>query len=142
MCCRSESRLRPTETVPVHGRGPMVNRYWVNWYPSERELSSNQQRPTRMVHRRWRLHLSEAFSAGYELASRCRWSGIYMIWSLEEYAELDLSTNGSLLSRKQRWPHTTRVIELLVESICFPLKSEYGRINYTLEGIKQKIPPP
>ena len=28
---------------------------------------------------------------GYELASGCRWSGTYMVWSLEEFADIDLS---------------------------------------------------
>ena len=28
--------------------------------------------------------------AGYELSSGCRWSGIYMVWSLEEFIDIDL----------------------------------------------------
>ena len=34
-----------------------------------------------------------------------------------------------------------KVIELLGAGICFPLKSEYDRVNYTLEGIRQSSPP-
>ena len=48
--------------------------------------------------------------AGYELSSGCRWSGIYMVWSLEEYVDIDLSSKSSLLARKQRKPHKTKAI--------------------------------
>ena len=52
--------------------------------------------------------------AGYELASGCRWSGIYMVLSLAEYASIDLS---SMLARKQVNPHITNVVELPDEGI-------------------------
>ena len=33
--------------------------------------------------------------AGYELSSGCRCSGIYMVWSLEEFVDIDLSSKSS-----------------------------------------------
>ena len=35
--------------------------------------------------------------AGYELSSGCRWSGIYMVWSLEEFVDIDLSAKKQLI---------------------------------------------
>ena len=35
--------------------------------------------------------------AGYEMAPGCKWSGIYMVWTLEEFADMDLSTKSSIL---------------------------------------------
>ena len=32
------------------------------------------------------------------------------------------------------------MVELLDEGICFPLKGEYDRVNYTLEGLRQSTP--
>ena len=62
--------------------------------------------------------------AGYELASGCRWSGIYMVWSLEAFVDIVLSSKSCMLARKQRKPHKTKAVEFLEEGICFPLKSE------------------
>ena len=64
-----------------------------------------------------------------------------MVWTLEEFADLDLSTQSSILSRRSRRPHKTKVVVLLDEGICFPLKAEYNRVNYTLDGISQSTPP-
>ena len=64
-----------------------------------------------------------------------------MVWTLEEFADLDLSTQSSILSRRSRRPHKTKVVVLLDEGICFPLKAEYNRVNYTLDGIWQSTPP-
>ncbi len=65
-----------------------------------------------------------------------------MTWSLEEFADMDFSTQSSLLAWKQRRLHNTKVTELLEEGICFLLKSEYERVQYTLEGVRQNNPPP
>ena len=64
-----------------------------------------------------------------------------MVWTLAEFADIDLSTKRSTLSRRSRRPHKTKDVNLLDEGICFPLKSEYDRVNYTLEGIRQSTPP-
>ena len=81
--------------------------------PSEtKRVSTLKMEPTAMT---------VAF-AGYELASGCRWSGIYMVWSLEESTSMDFSGKSSMLSRKQRKPHKTKVVELPDEGIPFPLE--------------------
>ena len=36
--------------------------------------------------------------AGYELSYGCRWSGIYMVWSLEEFVDIDLSSKSSVFA--------------------------------------------
>ena len=46
--------------------------------------------------------------AGYELNPGCRWSGIYMVWSLDDFVDIGLLTKGSTLSRKMRRPHKNR----------------------------------
>ena len=40
--------------------------------------------------------------AGYELSSGCRWSGIYMVWSLEEFVGIDLSSKKVVCWRGSR----------------------------------------
>ena len=48
---------------------------------------------------------------------------------------------SSTLAREQRQPHKTKAIELLDEGMRFPLKSEYDRVNFMLEGLRQTSPP-
>ena len=64
-----------------------------------------------------------------------------MVWSLEEFVDIDLSSKSSLLARNQRKPHKTKAIEMPKEGIVFPLKSEYDIANSTLEGLRQTSPP-
>ena len=63
--------------------------------------------------------------AGYDLALGCRLHGIYVVWSIEEFIDSDLSSTSCVLARKQIMPHITKAIELPEEGMCFPLKSEY-----------------
>ena len=35
--------------------------------------------------------------------------------------------------------HMTKVVDLLDNGMRFPLKSEYDRVNFTLEGIRRNI---
>ena len=37
---------------------------------------------------------------GYELVHDCKRTGVYQVWSLQEFANLDLSVNLSQLARK------------------------------------------
>ena len=37
---------------------------------------------------------------GYELVHGCKRTGVYQVWSLQEFANLDLSVNLSQLARK------------------------------------------
>ena len=64
-----------------------------------------------------------------------------MVWTLYEFADVDLSTKSSSLSSHSRRPHKTKGVSLPDGGICFPLKSEYDRVNYTLEGMRQSTPP-
>ena len=64
-----------------------------------------------------------------------------MVWFLEEFVDIDLSSKSSLLARNQRKPHKTKAVEMLEEGMCFPLKSEYDHANSTLEGLRQTSPP-
>ena len=60
-----------------------------------------------------------------------------MVWSLDEFIQTDLSVKESGLSRRQRKPHKIKAIDLLAEGIVFPPKSEYDRINHSLEGVRE-----
>ena len=57
------------------------------------------------------------------------------------FADMDLSTKSPSLPRWHCRPHNTKVFELLEEGMGFPLKSEYDRANFMLEGIRRNIPP-
>ena len=62
-------------------------------------------------------------------------------WSLEEFVYIDLSSKSCMLTRKQRKPHKTMAVQMIEEGICFPFKSEYDRVNFSLEGRRQTSPP-
>ena len=57
-----------------------------------------------------------------------------MVWSLEEFVDIDLSSKSSFLARKQRKPHKTKGIEMPEEGICFPLNSEYDSAIFFIGG--------
>ena len=87
---------------------------------------------------RWSLLLIRELFAGYGLALGCKWNGIDMAWSLQDSADMDLSTKSPSLSRRHRRPHKTKVVvELLDEGMCLPLKSEYDLADFTVEGIRR-----
>ncbi|MFM7980063.1 MAG: hypothetical protein ACKPKO_12180, partial [Candidatus Fonsibacter sp.] len=58
---------------------------------------------------------------GYELASGYRWSGIYIVWSLDEFIYTDLSVKESGLSRRQKILQKIKAIDLPEEGIEFNL---------------------
>ncbi|MFM7978635.1 MAG: hypothetical protein ACKPKO_04905, partial [Candidatus Fonsibacter sp.] len=53
---------------------------------------------------------------------------------MDEFSSIDLSMKESGLARRQRKPHKFKALDLLDGDIVFPLKSEYARVNNTLEG--------
>ncbi|MFM7983698.1 MAG: hypothetical protein ACKPKO_30680, partial [Candidatus Fonsibacter sp.] len=55
---------------------------------------------------------------------------------MDEFSSMDLSVKESGLARRQRTPHKFKAIYVLDGDIVFPLKSEFDRVNYTLEGTK------
>ena len=46
--------------------------------------------------------ITGAFFAGYELPSGCRWSVIYMVWSLAEFVDIDLSSEELHAGKKAK----------------------------------------
>ncbi|MFM7986443.1 MAG: hypothetical protein ACKPKO_44740, partial [Candidatus Fonsibacter sp.] len=50
--------------------------------------------------------------AVYDLMTGYRWGGIYVVWSLDDFAHMDLSTKSSALSRRLTKPHKTNVTDL------------------------------
>ena len=71
--------------------------------------------------------------AGYELYSGCSWSGIYMVWYLEEFVDIDLSSASILLARNQMKPQKKQEqLKCLKKVFVFLSKSEYDRANSTL----------
>ena len=61
--------------------------------------------------------------AGYEMAPGCKSSGIYMVWTFEEFADMYFSIKSPILSRRARRPHKTQVVALLDEGICFSFEN-------------------
>ncbi|MFM7855653.1 MAG: hypothetical protein ACKO96_27925, partial [Flammeovirgaceae bacterium] len=76
--------------------------------------------------------------AGYDLMSCYKWGGIYTVWTLDEFSSIYLSMKESGLARRQRKPHKFKAIDFLDGDIVFPLRSEFDRVNYTLEGAKAR----
>ncbi|MFM7985485.1 MAG: hypothetical protein ACKPKO_39840, partial [Candidatus Fonsibacter sp.] len=72
---------------------------------------------------------------GYEMMSGYLWSGIYVVWTLNEFVHTDLSTKDSGLSRRQRMLHKVKALELPDEGF-FPLKPEYDTVNHSLDGVR------
>ena len=73
--------------------------------------------------------------AGYETTPGYGWSGIYLIWRLEDSAGMDLKQNTHVIARRQLIPYIVRELEVAEGGIVYPLKAEYERVNNTLEGI-------
>ncbi|MFM7982154.1 MAG: hypothetical protein ACKPKO_22830, partial [Candidatus Fonsibacter sp.] len=55
---------------------------------------------------------------------------------MDAFSSMDLSIKESGLARRQRKPHKFKAIDLPDGDIVCPLKSEFDRVNYTLEGTK------
>ena len=77
--------------------------------------------------------------AGYELAPGYKWSGTYRVWALDDFAGESLAADVKLTKAKFRDPHIVQRVELPVDGISFPLKTEYERINHTLEGATERL---
>ena len=73
--------------------------------------------------------------AGYHLRPGYEWHGECLAWSLEEMTKVDLHESAKKLPPSTRTPHLTKVARLPDGGrIFFPLKAEYNRLNFTLEG--------
>ena len=73
--------------------------------------------------------------AGYVVTTGQSWSR--RVWDMKEFANVNLSMDAAV-PRKLAQPYQTEVIHLPTK-ITFPLKSEYERMNETLEGLKDNI---
>ena len=78
--------------------------------------------------------------AGYRMKPGYKWGGEYLVWSLRELTEIDFNREASGFPKGIRNPHVASVIRLPHgDEIRFPLKAEYDRTNFTIEGLKGKI---
>ncbi|MFM7984734.1 MAG: hypothetical protein ACKPKO_35965, partial [Candidatus Fonsibacter sp.] len=53
-----------------------------------------------------------------ELMTGYRWGGIYVVWSLDDFAQMELSTKSLALSSILRRPHKIKAIDLPHEMYC------------------------
>ena len=67
--------------------------------------------------------------AGYALAPGCTWTGDYLVWLLDDFADLSLKRNAVIRSPKLSRPHRTRNVEVPTGAISFPLKAWYEVCN-------------
>ena len=77
---------------------------------------------------------------GYVLHPGYTWHGEYCVWDLNEFTMVDLSIKAlphRNLAKALSHPHITKRVELPEEGIVFPLKAEYDRVNFTLEGMRE-----
>ena len=64
--------------------------------------------------------------AGYEISPGYSWDGIYLVWDLSDFAEVDLSANAKVTSLKI--PHKVKRVEI-PEEVVFPLKDVYTHMK-------------
>ena len=78
--------------------------------------------------------------AGYRMKPGYLWGGEYFVWSLRELTDIDFHREASGYPRGIKSPHIVSALRLPEGNVIrFPLKAEYERINYTIEGIREKI---
>ena len=76
--------------------------------------------------------------AGYCVTPGYAWSGEYKVWALDDFANVDLHRKARIITRRFTEPHHTKRLESPSEGVVFPLKGEYDRRNYTLEGATER----
>ena len=72
--------------------------------------------------------------AGYAMAHGYKWTGDYLVWLLDDFAELSLHRNAVIRSPKLVRPHRIRNVEIPVGPISFPLKAYYEVCNGQVPG--------
>ncbi|WP_288992891.1 hypothetical protein [uncultured Marinobacter sp.] len=77
--------------------------------------------------------------AGYRLQSGYSWHDEYLVWDLDDFIEADLSKMATHVHQKNNRPHITKRCSLFQDTLSFPLKAEYERLNTTLEGKKESL---
>ena len=74
--------------------------------------------------------------AGYAMTPGYGWSGIYLVWKLEDFTNVEWRQNSHVINIMLLLQHIVRELEQIEEGIVYPLKAEYERVNNTLEGLK------
>ena len=78
--------------------------------------------------------------AGYRMGPGYKWGGEYLVWSLRELTRVNYRVDAKNFPLSIRSPHVVGAMRLPNgDEIRFPLKAEYDRVNYTLEGLRDKI---
>jgi hypothetical protein len=62
-----------------------------------------------------------------------------LVWDLEGFHEVDFSKHSTHMHQKVRNPHHSKHIYSYDNTLSFPLKAEYERVNSTFEGTKSAI---
>ncbi|MFM7978068.1 MAG: hypothetical protein ACKPKO_02025, partial [Candidatus Fonsibacter sp.] len=73
--------------------------------------------------------------AGYQSTPGYSWSGIYIIWKLDDFQNIDLRQYSPIVDRRRIIPYLVRELTIDAGDIFYPLKSEYEMLNNTLEGV-------
>ena len=57
--------------------------------------------------------------AGYEITSGYGWPGIYFVWGLEDFVDMDLRQNSYAINQRQLLPCIVRELERVEEGTIF-----------------------
>ena len=72
--------------------------------------------------------------AGYVVEAGQKWSRKMLVWNLTDFKKVNLAFDCEGVPMILQKPHITERVELL-SPITFPLKTEYERMNGTIEGV-------
>ena len=72
--------------------------------------------------------------AGYVVEAGNNWSRRMLVWNLQDFAKVNLAYDCEQVPMSLKRPHVTERVEL-DSPITFPLKTEYEKLNSTLEGV-------
>ena len=91
--------------------------------------------PLRPMPDKWRPVSRVGVFAGYDITAGYGFRGHYLIWDLEDMAQVDLSRNAEASTMRIRAPMKTLVCDLFDGGVTFPCKERYDFLNTTLEGL-------
>ena len=72
--------------------------------------------------------------AGYVVEAGQKWSRKMLVWNLTDFKKVNLAFDCEGVPMILQKPHITERVELL-SPVTFPLKTEYERMNGTIEGV-------
>ena len=79
---------------------------------------------------------------GYELEARVRWTKLYYVWILENFANMLLRADVDVGNIRLVNPARVRTIATTGDGWVLPLRAEYECVNRTLDGTKEKAADP